>query len=171
MIRRAFALRLRPDALDEYRRLHANLWPELVDEFGRSGISRITAYHRDQDLWVISESREETSWRQLMTSEIAGRWLAALKPLLDHKEDGSLDLSPLGEVWHLEPAAAPAAEAKASANKSARRGRRAAKKKVHSRARAKVSGKKTKPLAKTAKKKKIAVRKTAGGKARSRRPK
>ena len=39
MTRRAFTMRLKPNASVEYKQHHDNIWPELIDEIERSGIA------------------------------------------------------------------------------------------------------------------------------------
>lgn len=47
MIRRAFTLRLRPGALDEYVPRHDAIWPEPVAEPERQGVNRLTICERN----------------------------------------------------------------------------------------------------------------------------
>ena len=58
MIRCAFTMRLKPGALDEYRRHHDEVWPELVAEIEKSGIASITTFRNGDDLFLFSEIRD-----------------------------------------------------------------------------------------------------------------
>ena len=42
LIRKAFVLRLKPGALDEYIYWHDNIWPELQQAIAEEGIAEIT---------------------------------------------------------------------------------------------------------------------------------
>ena len=55
MIRSAFAMRLKPGGLEEYRRRHDAIWPELVAEIEKQGIAQITIFENDPDLFFYSE--------------------------------------------------------------------------------------------------------------------
>ena len=101
MIRRAFTMRLKPDALAEYKRHHDNIWPELVAEIERSGIGSITTFQRDLDLFLVSEISDEAAWDRLWNSEIHERWAELMQPLMHLRDDGIVDAGELAEVFHL----------------------------------------------------------------------
>jgi L-rhamnose mutarotase len=101
MIRRAFTMRLKPDALADYKRHHDNIWPELVAEIERAGIASITTFQRDLDLFLISEISDEAAWDRLWNSEIHRRWAEVMEPLMHLRDDGIVDSGELAEVFHL----------------------------------------------------------------------
>src|SRR5687768_7035258 len=70
MIRRAFTMRLKPGGLDEYRRHHDQIWPELVAEIERQGIAQITIFENDPVLFLYSEISDEEAWDRLWHSAI-----------------------------------------------------------------------------------------------------
>ena len=51
MQRVAFIIRVQPDKLDEYRKLHNPIWPELQDELKAAGI-------RNYSLWLKPDGTE-----------------------------------------------------------------------------------------------------------------
>jgi L-rhamnose mutarotase len=102
MIRQAFTLRLKPGALAEYKERHDNIWPELVEEIERSGIATMTAFEADPVIFYYSEIADPEAWNRLWATEIHDRWAEAFQPLIDFKEDGSLDTGTLQEIFHLE---------------------------------------------------------------------
>ncbi len=101
MIRRAFTMRLKPDALSEYKHHHDNIWPELVAEIERAGIASITTFQRDLDLFLVSEIADEAAWDRLWDSEIHRRWAEVMQPLMHLRDDGIVDAGTLSEVFHL----------------------------------------------------------------------
>jgi L-rhamnose mutarotase len=116
MIRRAFTMRLKPDALAEYKHHHDNIWPELVAEIERSGIASITTFQRELDLFLVSEIADEAAWDKLWNSEVHKRWAEVMQPLMHLRDDGIVDAGELAEVFHLrtsdagEPAPAEPAD-------------------------------------------------------------
>jgi L-rhamnose mutarotase len=48
-------IRLRPDAIDEYERLHAAPWPAVLDQIRRSNIRNYTIYRDGLDLFASFE--------------------------------------------------------------------------------------------------------------------
>lgn len=107
MIRRAFKMRLKPGGLDEYRRHHDTIWPELVAEIEKQGIARITIFENDPDLFLFSEITDRDAWDRLWASEIHDKWGEIMNPLMEFGEDGIVASSEVREVFHLETGAGP----------------------------------------------------------------
>jgi L-rhamnose mutarotase len=105
MIRRAFTMRLKPGGLAEYKRLHDEIWTELVQEIERQGIASMTIFERDPDLFLYSEIRDQEAWDRLWASPIHDRWSELMDPLTQFRDDGIVDSSELREVFHLETGA------------------------------------------------------------------
>ena len=105
MIRRAFTMRLKPGGLEEYRRHHASIWPELVAEIEKQGIAQITIFENDPDLFLYSEITDVEAWDRLWASEIHDKWGEIMNPLMVFGDDGLVDSSEVREVFHLETVA------------------------------------------------------------------
>jgi L-rhamnose mutarotase len=105
MIRRAFAMRLKPGGLAEYKRHHDNIWPELVAEIERQGIAQITIFENDPVLFLYSEIIDEEAWDRLWHSEIHDRWGEIMNPLMVFGDDGIVDSTTMREVFNLETGA------------------------------------------------------------------
>jgi L-rhamnose mutarotase len=101
MIRRAFTMRLKPDALDQYKYHHDHIWPELVAEIERAGIGTITTFQRGLELFLVSEICDEEAWDRLWSSPVHRRWAELMEPLMHLRDDGIVDASELTEVFHL----------------------------------------------------------------------
>lgn len=102
MIRRAFTMQLKPGGLEEYRRHHDEIWPELVAEIERSDIGQITIFEADPLLVLYSEIRDVESWDRLWASEVHGRWGAIMNEFMAVDDDGAPVSEELREVFHLE---------------------------------------------------------------------
>ena len=102
MIRRAFTMRLKPGGLDEYRRRHASIWHELVEEIEKQGIAQITIFENDPDLFLYSEITDLEAWYRLWASEIHDKWGEIMNPLMEFNAEGIVDSTELREVFHLE---------------------------------------------------------------------
>ena len=101
MIRRAFTMRLKPGSLEEYRKHHDEIWADLVAEIERQGIAQITIFENDPVLFLYSEVRDEDAWDRLWHTEIHDRWGEIMNPLMEYRDDGIVDSTPLHEVFHL----------------------------------------------------------------------
>ena len=105
MIRRAFTMQLKPGGLEEYRRHHDEIWPELVAEIERSDIGQITIFEADPLLVLYSEIRDVESWDRLWASEVHGRWGAIMNEFMAVDDEGAPVSEELHEVFHLETGA------------------------------------------------------------------
>jgi L-rhamnose mutarotase len=112
-IRKAFTLRLKPGAFEEYKDYHDNIWPELVAEIEKSGIAQITTFRDDLQLFLYSEIYDKNAWDKLWNSKIHDKWGKCMEPLMQFR-DGKVDAGPLMEIFHLETAAAKASKPKPS---------------------------------------------------------
>jgi L-rhamnose mutarotase len=106
VIRRAFTLRLEPQALDLYTEHHRNIWPELVEEIERSGIATMTAFATDPVVFYSSEIRDPGAWDRLWSTPVHDRWGELFKPLIAFNAEGKVDAGELQEIFHLQTAEA-----------------------------------------------------------------
>ena len=104
VIRRAFTLRLKPNAFDKYKYFHDNIWPELVREIESCGIAQITTFENNLQLFLYSEIYDKKAWDKLWNSKIHDAWAKCMKPLMQFRPDGKVDAGPLREIFHLQTA-------------------------------------------------------------------
>lgn len=105
VIRKAFLLKLKPGALDEYIHWHDNIWPELQEAIANHGIAEITLYQIDDTIVLVSEVADPDAWEKLWSSDIHKRWGELMNPLMHYHDDGVIDSRELREIWHFEPGA------------------------------------------------------------------
>lgn len=100
--------RAKPGKVDEYRRVHATVWPELEQLFRDAGVTTYAIY-----AWgdVLFSHMEVTDYEAMIArfneSEIAQRWEVELMADLIEYPDGDPETGwplVLDEVWSLEPA-------------------------------------------------------------------
>lgn len=105
-IRKAFVLKLKPDALDEYVYWHENMWPELQAELFNQGIAEITLYEIDDKVFLFSYVEDEAAWNRLWDTEVHHRWARErMVPLMHYRQDGVVDAREMREIWHFVPKA------------------------------------------------------------------
>ena len=102
VIRRAFALRLKPKGFAKYKHYHDNIWPELVREIESSGIAQITIFENNPQLFLYSVIYDEKAWDKLWSSKIHDEWAKFMEPLMQFRPDGKVDAAPLREIFHLQ---------------------------------------------------------------------
>lgn len=107
MQRVAFVIRVKPDRLEEYRRLHNPIWPELAAELKAAGM-------RNYSLWLQEDGVEfgylecddwNATCAYLDNSEVHTRWQEMIKDFLDTDVDpaqGGQPVRMLGRSFLLE---------------------------------------------------------------------
>lgn len=103
--RRKIATRmtLKPGHLDEYRRRHDALWPELAALLRETGIEDYSIHHDPQTnaLFAVMWCRTPERLDALPDHPVMRRWWATMAPLMDTHPDGSPVSTPLETVFHL----------------------------------------------------------------------
>lgn len=104
MERLGFVMRLRPGAEAEYRRRHAQVWPEMLEELKAAGARNYSIFLRGEDLFGYLEVDDLRRFQEHMaTSPVNVRWQAEMTALIDPLTDPSTGFHQrLEEVFHLE---------------------------------------------------------------------
>ena len=106
MERVCFALRVRPDRLDEYRARHRAVWPEMLQALREAGWSNYSLYLRDDGLLIgyLECDDFEAARAGMEKAEVNARWQAEVAPFfeLPGGERPDTGLERLEEVFHLE---------------------------------------------------------------------
>jgi L-rhamnose mutarotase len=104
MERIAFTMRLLPGAEAEYRRRHADVWPEMLDELRAGGCSNYSIYLLDDRLIGIFDVEDFDRFRAHMAaSPVNERWQADMTRLIDPFTDPATGFHRrLEEVFHLD---------------------------------------------------------------------
>jgi L-rhamnose mutarotase len=104
-IRKAFVLKLKPGALDDYIYWHDNIWAELQQEIASQGIAEISLFQLDDMIFLYSRVNDPEAWTRLWNSDVHRRWGELMNPLMHYHEDGLIDSRELREIWHFIPEA------------------------------------------------------------------
>jgi L-rhamnose mutarotase len=91
MQRVGFLIKVRPDKLEEYKRLHKNVWPDLLAELKAAGI-------RNYSLWLRPDGLEfgylecdnwQATCDYLAKSEVHERWQQFMQNYLQSPTDAA----------------------------------------------------------------------------------
>jgi L-rhamnose mutarotase len=81
--RTAFALRVRPDRIEEYVRAHQEVWPEMLDALRAAGIRNYTIFRDGNRMFGYFEADDLAAvGRHLAQQEVSTRWQDAMAELL-----------------------------------------------------------------------------------------
>jgi L-rhamnose mutarotase len=103
MIRKAFLMKVRPTAHDEYRRRHDAIWPELASTLREHGVSSYSIFLDLQRslLFAHVELESVERWNAIADTAICRRWWAFMRDLMETHPDDSPVSEELVEVFHL----------------------------------------------------------------------
>ncbi len=105
MKRICFVLNVHPDHLDEYRKRHAEVWPEMRQALSDTGWHDYTLFLRSDGLligYLVTDDFDHAI-AAMKALPINTRWQEYMAPLFAgleaHADDG---MTPLEEVFHLD---------------------------------------------------------------------
>jgi L-rhamnose mutarotase len=100
-----FELRVAPDRLDEYRKRHAAVWPDMLREIAASGRHNYSLFLRPDGLLIgyYETDDQHASDAYLASSVVATRWEREMAPFFDGL-DGRPDqgATVLAEIFNLD---------------------------------------------------------------------
>ena len=104
MERVAFTMSLLPGAEADYRRRHADVWPEMLDELRAGGCSNYSIYLLDDRLIGTFDVEDFDRFRAHMAaSPVNARWQADMTRLIDPCTDPATGFHRrLEEVFRLD---------------------------------------------------------------------
>jgi L-rhamnose mutarotase len=100
-----FLLQVRPDRVAEYRRRHAEVWPEMREALSATGWRNYSLFLREDGLLVgYLECEDFDASRAAMdATEVNARWQAEMQGFFEELDGRRPDqgMRPLEEVFHL----------------------------------------------------------------------
>jgi L-rhamnose mutarotase len=102
MIRKAFVMQLRVGCLDEYRRRHDPIWPELGQTLTAHGVRNYSIFLHPETLQLFgcAEIESEERWAAIAQTPVCRRWWTSMRALMAvHPDDSPLSIA-LEEVFH-----------------------------------------------------------------------
>jgi L-rhamnose mutarotase len=102
--RLAFRMRINPGVINEYKKRHDELWPELRQLLKESGISEYSIFydHETNYLFAFQKQGGKQGSQDLGTNEIVKRWWKYMSDIMETNPDNSPISIPLEEVFYLE---------------------------------------------------------------------
>jgi L-rhamnose mutarotase len=105
MRRVCFLLKVRPDRLEEYRRRHREVWPDMLSALRDSGWHNYSLFLRPDGLLVgyLETEDFQAALDAMDRTEVNGRWQAEMAGFFEDL-DGRPDegMRPLTEIFHLD---------------------------------------------------------------------
>jgi len=97
MKRYGMAVKIKPENLDEYKRLHADVWPDVLKMIGECNIRNYSIYYKDGMMFSYFEyvgDDFDADMAKMAADPTTQKWWDLCKPLLD-----PLETRVPGEFW------------------------------------------------------------------------
>jgi len=104
MIRKAFLMKVNPDAHEEYEHRHRPIWTDLEKVLKRYGVHNYTIFLEPatSQLFGYVEIESEERWAAIAETDECKRWWAFMKDIMPTNADNSPVSAELKEVFHLD---------------------------------------------------------------------
>jgi len=99
----AFKMKLFPGFADEYKKRHAEVWPELSALLKENGISDYTIFlDEETNILFAVQQQNGSSSQDLGSAVILQKWWAYMADIMETNPDYSPVSKPLTKVFHLD---------------------------------------------------------------------
>jgi len=105
MKRVGFQFKVRRDRLDEYKQLHKQVWPDMLEALIESGWHNYSLFMREDGLvfgYFETEDSLQTAQANMAAREINPRWQKFMSDFMDANARPDETFSELEEYFHLD---------------------------------------------------------------------
>lgn len=100
-----FLLQVKHDRLDEYRRRHAHVWPEMLRALSAAGWHNYSLFLRDDGLLIgyLETPDFQQALANMAKSDINRKWQQEMAAFFEGASERFADeqMSPIPEIFHL----------------------------------------------------------------------
>jgi L-rhamnose mutarotase len=102
--RMAFKMKLNPGMLEEYKKRHDDLWPELYKLLKDSGLSEYSIFFDEETniLFAFQKQAGDKGSQDLGQTEIVQKWWKYMADIMETNPDNSPVSKELVEVFYME---------------------------------------------------------------------
>jgi L-rhamnose mutarotase len=99
-----FLMRARADTLEEYKRRHAEVWPDMLDALRRTGWQNYSLFARADGLIVgyVETDDFDAALAAMQDESVNARWQAEMAPLFEIEAAPDSSMQRLEEIFHLD---------------------------------------------------------------------
>jgi len=97
-------MKLYPGFKEEYRKRHAEIWPELVNMLKNEGIGNYSIFYDEETniLFAYQEQAGESTSQDLGSTEIVKKWWKYMADIMETNTDNSPVTVPLDQIFYME---------------------------------------------------------------------
>jgi L-rhamnose mutarotase len=107
MKRYGMVIKVKPEKLQDYKRYHANVWPDILDMIGQCNIKNYSIYHKDGWLFSYFEyygDDFQADMEKMAADKRTQEWWTLMKPMqtpLETRAEGEW-WADMEEVFHTD---------------------------------------------------------------------
>lgn len=100
----AFKMHLNPGQLEEYRRRHDEIWPDLVELLSKAGISDYSIFLDEgtNTLFGVLIRRADHTMDELPSHPVMQKWWAHMADIMETQPDNKPVVTKLTQVFHMD---------------------------------------------------------------------
>lgn len=104
MIREAFTMKLKPGCVEEYKKRHDEIWPELAMAHSSAGIFDYSIYFDEETLTLFAFRKltEDNTAAGLKDLNIVQKWWDHMADLMETHPNNMPLFKPLREMFHMD---------------------------------------------------------------------
>lgn len=104
MKRFAFKMKLKPGFMEEYKKRHDAIWPELAELIKSTGVSDYSIFLDEETniLFAVQKQSGQQSSQDLGANPVVRKWWAYMADIMETNPDNSPVTIPLKEVFHMD---------------------------------------------------------------------
>jgi L-rhamnose mutarotase len=105
MIRNVFKMKLSSGNIEEYRKRHDEIWPELAAELRKAGVSDYSIYYdpETQILFAFQKLADDNTAGALPQNPVVQKWWDYMNDgIMEYNEKNEPVSIPLTEVFHMD---------------------------------------------------------------------
>jgi L-rhamnose mutarotase len=100
----AFRMQLKPGTVEEYKKRHDAIWPELAEAISAAGIYDYSIFLDEEtlSLFAVLKLRDGNSREELPNHPVMKKWWDYMAPLMNVQADNRPCEWPLQPLFHLD---------------------------------------------------------------------
>jgi L-rhamnose mutarotase len=104
MRRNAFTMKLKKGYEKEYKKRHDEVWPEILKELSKAGVSDYSIFldEKTLTLFAVQKLSDNNTADNLPNTQAVKKWWAYMKDIMETNPDNSPVSVPLSEVFHMD---------------------------------------------------------------------
>lgn len=104
MIRKAFKMQLKDGYTAEYKERHDKIWPEMIEELEKAGVSNYSIYLDEETniLFAFQNLKDHHTSDDLPLKAIVQKWWDYMGDIMETNSDGSPVSIDLIEMFHMD---------------------------------------------------------------------